>query len=311
MPDNNNRGNHNNDKPSREGSRVMNMLEKMGYMRKIDHEEAPKEEPPSTSYTVGGDGLSTMPVEFGSIDEVSSLDLEPSYEEDEAPALSSNIEEDIYDSAPPDFSQNSDISVTEMTSEELPEMNTNTVGQNNNPEAVYNLYQQQQQQKHNPVSRTFENATYATKSHSNSIDLPDTDKYLDIHQLYERFQLRSSGTDTIYLVEEYMSTLPNNLPPEMKRSIVMKIISSSGFDFDVLLNDGIDRVTKLNQYSAAFTENTERIVAEYNQQIDGLRTQIEQLKGLIAARKNLHKTQFLALEIEAQRLKEVLDFITK
>lgn len=139
----------------------------------------------------------------------------------------------------------------------------------------------------------------------------DTDQYLDIDRLYDLFNMKTKGTDTIYLIESYISTLPETLPAELRRSIILKIITASGFDFDQLLNDGIDRVSQLNDYSARFASRTEEIVERHNVEIDALERQIQQIREAINERKNLHKRQFLTIESEAQRLKDVLDFITK
>ena len=140
---------------------------------------------------------------------------------------------------------------------------------------------------------------------------PDTDQFLDIDSLYRLFGLKTGGVDTVYLVEAYMKTLPDTLPAELRRSIILKIVAASGFDFDRLLNDGIDRVSRLNEYSSTFAARTEELVERHNVDIDALERQIQQIRELINERKNLHKRQFLAIESEAQRLKDVLDFITK
>jgi hypothetical protein len=138
-----------------------------------------------------------------------------------------------------------------------------------------------------------------------------TDQYLDIGNLYGVFNMKTAGTDTVYLIESYISTLPETLPAELRRSIILKIVAASGFDFDQLLNDGIDRVSQLNDYSARFASRTEEIVERHNVEIDALERQIQQIREAINERKNLHKRQFLTIESEAQRLKDVLDFITK
>ena len=139
----------------------------------------------------------------------------------------------------------------------------------------------------------------------------DLDAYAEIAEIYRRFGMPLTGVDTVFLLEEYMATLPDSLPAEMRRSIVLKIVAASGFDYDKLLNDGIDRVTKLNEYSSTFAQRTDDLVAANTTEIETLTQKIEHIKEQIAERKNLHKRQFLAIESEAQRLKEVLDFITK
>ena len=139
----------------------------------------------------------------------------------------------------------------------------------------------------------------------------DIDSYVGLDELYTSYDMKTSGVETIYLIESYMKTLPDTLPAELRRSIILKIVDASGFNFDSLLNDGIDRVSKLNEYSSVFASRTEEVVERHNTEIDALERQIQQIREQINERKNLHKRQFLAIESEGQRLKEVLDFITK
>ena len=151
----------------------------------------------------------------------------------------------------------------------------------------------------------------AAPVNTGGVEAPDLDTYAEVSEIYRRCGMPLSGIDTVFLLEEYIAALPDSLPPEMRRSIVMKIVTASGFDFDKLLNDGIDRVTKLNEYASGFAGHTDDYVAANTAEIEALNRKIEQIQKQIAERKNLHKRQFLAIETEAQRLKEVLDFITK
>ncbi len=144
-----------------------------------------------------------------------------------------------------------------------------------------------------------------------SFGVPDTDAYNEIDELYTKFGFSLKGTNTIYIIEEYLKTLPDSLPPDLKRTIVLKIVAASGFDFERLLNDGIERVTKLSDYASTFSARTDETLARYTNEIEALERQIETVKGIIDERKNMHKKQFLAIENETQRLREILDFITK
>ncbi|MCL2747443.1 MAG: hypothetical protein FWE59_02160 [Oscillospiraceae bacterium] len=137
------------------------------------------------------------------------------------------------------------------------------------------------------------------------------ERYLEIDELYYLFQMQTGGIDTVYLLEEYIKTLPDSLPADLRRSIIVRIVQASGFDFDKLLSDGIDRVSKLNEYAGEFAARTDVIVTQQNETIADLERQIELVRAVITERKNLHKKQFLSIENEAQRLKKILDFITK
>ena len=137
-----------------------------------------------------------------------------------------------------------------------------------------------------------------------------TDRYLEINELYEALALRSKRTDTIYLVEEYLKTLPDSLPQESRREIVSKIVAASGFDFDLLMGDGVLRVKMLKDYAERFARHTDDYVTARQVELDELDQQILRIRRLIENRRELHKKQFYAIEAEAQRLKEILTFIS-
>ena len=137
-----------------------------------------------------------------------------------------------------------------------------------------------------------------------------TERYLEIDDLFEVLALKSRRTDTIYLVEEYLKTLPDSLPDESRREIVRKIVTASGFDFDLLMGDGVLRVKMLKDYAEKFAQHTEDYVAARNAELAELEQKSIGIQKLIENRRELHKKQFFAIESEAQRLKEILTFIT-
>ena len=137
-----------------------------------------------------------------------------------------------------------------------------------------------------------------------------TDRYLDIDELYDVLSLPSKRTDTIFLVEEYIKTLPDSLPDDSRREIVRRIVSASGFDYDLLMGDGVLRVKMLKDYAERFARQTDEYIASRQAELDDLDQQIMRIRRLIEIRKGLHKKQFFAIEAEAQRLKEILTFIS-
>jgi len=137
-----------------------------------------------------------------------------------------------------------------------------------------------------------------------------TERYLDIDELYDALSLRSKKTDTIYLIEEYLQTLPDSLPDQSRREIVSKLVAASGFDYDLLMGDGVLRVKMLKEYAERFAKHTDDYVSTRNSELAELEQQAVRIRKLIEARRELHKKQFFALEAEAQRLKEILTFIS-
>ena len=136
------------------------------------------------------------------------------------------------------------------------------------------------------------------------------DQYLEIDELYEALSLKSKRTETIYLVEEYLKTLPESLPDESRREIVGKIIVASGFDFDILMGDGVLRVKMLKEYAERFAQQTDDYVSARQQELEELEQQILRVRKMVENRRELHKKQFFTIESEAQRLKDILSFIS-
>ena len=137
-----------------------------------------------------------------------------------------------------------------------------------------------------------------------------TNQYLEIDELYDVLSMKSNKTETIYLVEEYMRTLPDSLPDESKREIISKIISASGFNYDILIGDGVLRVKMLKEYAERFAQQTDDYVTARDAELASLEQQAIGIRQLIENRRELHKRQFFAIETEAQRLREILTFIT-
>ena len=137
-----------------------------------------------------------------------------------------------------------------------------------------------------------------------------TDRYLNIGELYEALALRSKKTDSVYLIEEYLQTLPGSLPDSSRREIVGKIIAASGFDYYLLMGDGVLRVKMLKEYAERFAQHTDDYIAARQAELDDMDQRIIQTRKLIENRKELHKKQFFTIEAEAQRLKEILTFIS-
>ena len=135
------------------------------------------------------------------------------------------------------------------------------------------------------------------------------ERFLDIDELYEVLSLKSNRTDTIYLIEEYLETLPDSLPDESRRDIVSKIVAASGFDYDLLMGDGVLRVKMLKEYAERFALYTDDYISKRQVELDALEQEIKRVNKLIDDRRDLHKKQFQAIEAEAKRLKVILAFI--
>ena len=76
------------------------------------------------------------------------------------------------------------------------------------------------------------------------------------------------------------------------------------------MGDGVLRVKMLKEYAERFARHTDDYIAARQAELDELDQQILRTRRLIENRKDLHKKQFFSIEAEAQRLKEILTFIS-
>ena len=156
-----------------------------------------------------------------------------------------------------------------------------------------------------PMPHTFVEYEQPTEPAVNHIE-----KYLDINELYEALSLVTEKTHSIYLAEDYLNTLPDTIPYESRREIVNKLIQVSGFDYDGLVRDGVLRVKTLKDYAERFTQYTNEFISGCEAELDNLEQQMMRIRRIIEDRRNLHKKQFFTIETEAQRLKDIITFIS-
>jgi len=67
----------------------------------------------------------------------------------------------------------------------------------------------------------------------------------------------------------------------------------------------------LKEYAERFAQHTDDYIAGLQAHVEELNQQILHAQQLIDKRKELHKKQFFSIEAEAQRLKEILAFISE
>ena len=177
---------------------------------------------------------------------------------------------------------------------------------------VYPFRSQRTESMRNELDSLLNEPPVAEPSANEMATRPDnyTEKYLNIEELYDALSLKSKKTDTIYLIEEYLETLPAALPDATRRDIVGKLLAASGFDYDLLMGDGVLRVKMLKEYAERFAQHTDDFIASRQAEIDEYEQQILRLRQLVDNRRELHKKQFYTIEAEAQRLKEILTFIS-
>jgi len=292
----------------RSDSKIMAMLERSGVLRKVDTDESAKDADYNGSasrnesdikplFDVPDDSMKVTPAARQPIPGMSTPVFPEEKPENVVPTQPQTYEEPEPERtveampAPSNYTEPSEVSAPPQPAPQKPASSFGGL----------NLFRNGGPPEEAPLAPAPERESQAENY---------TERFLNTEELYEALALRSKKTDSIYLIEEYLQTLPDSLPDSSRRDIVGKLIAASGFDYDLLMGDGVLRVKMLKEYAERFARHTDDYIAARQAELDELDQQILRTRRLIENRKELHKKQFFSIEAEAQRLKEILTFIS-
>jgi hypothetical protein len=143
-------------------------------------------------------------------------------------------------------------------------------------------------------------------SQSNSFKF---DKHNDIKEIYNIYNLRIDGINTIFIIENFLKALPEYLPEDVKRQSLFDIIASSGMNIENLISDGSERLKSLNSFFDQFSTNTNKNIQEREKDIEILVKKINQCKVEIDGLKQLRDTQKATIDYETQKVSNILHFV--
>jgi predicted phage tail protein len=132
---------------------------------------------------------------------------------------------------------------------------------------------------------------------------------LPIKTIFEKFGLETKETSTVYLIENFMKALPNNLPADIKRQSIINLISASQLDITSLLKDGSRRLDVLNNYINDFSNNVAETIISNEKQIRKLNERIAYHNRIIEDKQNMRDAQKSEVAFEIQKIANIIDFI--
>jgi predicted phage tail protein len=132
---------------------------------------------------------------------------------------------------------------------------------------------------------------------------------LPIKTIFEKFGLETKETSTVYLIENFMKALPNNLPADVKRQSIINLISASQLDITSLLKDGSRRLDVLNNYINDFSNNVAETIISNEKQIRKLNERIAYHNRIIEDKQNMRDAQKSEVAFEIQKIANIIDFI--
>lgn len=132
---------------------------------------------------------------------------------------------------------------------------------------------------------------------------------LPIKTIFEKSGLETKETNTVYLIENFIKALPNNLPADIKRQSIINLISASQLDIICLLKDGNRRLDVLNNYIDDFSGNVAETIISNEKQIRKLNERIAYHNRIIEDKQRMRDAQKSEVEFEIQKITNIIDFI--
>ncbi len=132
---------------------------------------------------------------------------------------------------------------------------------------------------------------------------------LSIDEIYTIFTLLPrSATNTVYLIDNFLKALPNNLPIEIKRQSLDSLLAASHINMTDLLNDGKERIEIMNDYLNNFTLDLEEVISNHEKQIKELNEKIAHHNNIIEERSRTLEEQKAIVKFEVQKISSIIDF---
>lgn len=134
-------------------------------------------------------------------------------------------------------------------------------------------------------------------------------KLLKIDEIYRNYEISSEGINSLSIVESFQKALPDYLPTDVKRQSILNIIASSNVQVESLLKDGNDKLRSLNDFSEAFSKESNEVISDFEKEIKKLTEKINNYKTAIDNMKKLHTEQDFTVKYEIEKINNILQFI--
>ncbi|MDF2877823.1 MAG: hypothetical protein K0S30_919 [Clostridia bacterium] len=167
---------------------------------------------------------------------------------------------------------------------------------------------------------TSDSYSKETASQTDSMDLSDTHhltdlpytKNLTLEEIYDFYKLNTPLiTNTVFVLENLINALPNELPEYVKKTTLNNILVASSMDLEQLLSDGVSRTTILNQFADDYTTQNSQAITALKQEIDKLSALISDYHQQIKNKEVMVGKQLSLIKLEEERIHNVLDFFEK
>ena len=140
------------------------------------------------------------------------------------------------------------------------------------------------------------------------VEAPANDTEVFVSDVYDRNNL-SDVSKSIFKVEELSSTLPEEMPNDVKRQTVLGIMTAVGLSADQVINDGMVRIQALEESKNTITDNLTAEIQKNESTIESLKIQISELQK----DNSMKRAQIISVkdssDKEVNRIKGLIGFL--
>jgi len=137
------------------------------------------------------------------------------------------------------------------------------------------------------------------------------DRYMNANAIYKEAGLSEGGAGTIFIIESFADALPGSSSTEDRKNIIQRVLAASGTSLEDLINDGLERMEKLDEFWQNFQKRSNEICENAEQEILNMEEQISGCRHEINLQNRLLNEQNDAIKEEIKKIKRIIEFITQ
>lgn len=146
---------------------------------------------------------------------------------------------------------------------------------------------------------------------SSTIDNNKYEEKMTIDEIYSLHRLENSNINTVFMLQNLINALPQNLPKDIVKQSVINIIDASKMDLNRLLSDGEQRLELLGKVMDGYYKQTNDSIAKYKEEIAKLSSLINDCKEQIKINESMLEEQIYEIKYESQKIGEIINFFSK
>jgi hypothetical protein len=167
-----------------------------------------------------------------------------------------------------------------------------------------------------PVTDEYAEETAVSDLENDTLDSYNSlQKFNRNMSLEEIYALNASNnyaiTDTVFLLENLINALPDELPEYVKKTTLNNILVASSMNLEKLLTDGTTRYNHLNKFASDYTAQNASDITSLKQEIDKLSALISDYHQQIKHKESMVERQLSLIKLEEERLQNILTFFEK